>query len=57
MCWDLLYGESASCRQMPGYSLQVLLATIDLCALSLAKVRGGFGVKFKARKKLPFLSL
>ena len=36
-----------------GYYLQVSLATIDLCALSLVKVRGVFGVESKG--KLPFL--
>ena len=39
----------------PEYYLQESLDTIDLRALSLVKVRGGFGVESKRRKKLPFL--
>lgn len=38
-----------------GYNLQESLANIDLCALSLVKVKGGFGVESKGRKKLSFL--
>lgn len=44
----------------PEYYLQESLDTIDLRALlvtllTLVKVRGGFGVESKRRKKLPFL--